>query len=186
MTRYRTIVADPPWRTHQPPALGQGIGFPKAGPNQKLPYSTMTVDEIAAIPIPDMAADDCHLYVWTINRYVEDTYRLVRLWGFKPSTLLVWAKTPMGVGAGGGYALTTEYVVFARRGVGAYETRHPTTWWNWARGAHSAKPDAFLDIVEQVSPCPYLEMFARRARFGWDYYGDESLGTAVVPGEAAA
>jgi N6-adenosine-specific RNA methylase IME4 len=43
---------------------------------------------------------------------------------------------------------------------------------------HSAKPDGFLDVVEQVSPGPYLELFARRARFGWDYYGDESLGTA--------
>jgi N6-adenosine-specific RNA methylase IME4 len=55
-----------------------------------------------------------------------------------------------------------------------------TTWFQWPRGAHSAKPEAFLDLVEQVSPGPYLEMFARRARFGWDYWGDESLGTAKM------
>lgn len=64
-------------------------------------------------------------------------------------------------------------------------TRAPGRWFQWPRGAHSAKPDAFIDLVEQVSPGPYLELFARRARFGWDYWGDESLGTAVIP-EAAA
>jgi N6-adenosine-specific RNA methylase IME4 len=180
VTRYRTIVADPPWRVHQPPALGRGNGFPKAGPNQPLPYGTMAVEDLAALPVPEWAAADCHLYVWTINRYVEHSYWLVRQWGFTPSTLLVWAKTPMGMGAGGGYALTTEYVLFARRGRGAYKERHPTSWWNWPRGEHSAKPEAFLDIVEQVSPAPRLEMFARRARFGWDYFGDESLDTAKL------
>lgn len=181
MKRYRTIVMDPPWRVHQPPALGRGNGFPKAGPNQPLPYGTMDVGDIAALPVASVAAKDCHLYVWTINRYVEQTYQLVRQWGFTPSTLLVWAKTPMGLGAGGAYALTTEYVLFARRGRGAYEqSRHPTSWWNWPRGEHSAKPDAFLDVVERVSPSPYLEMFARRARFGWVYWGDQSLGTAEL------
>lgn len=55
-----------------------------------------------------------------------------------------------------------------------------TRWFEWPRGAHSAKPEAFIDLVERVSPGPYLEMFARRARFGWDYWGDESLGTAEV------
>ena len=179
-SRYRTIVADPPWRTHQPPALGNGTGFPKAGPNQPLPSPTMSVEQIAKLPVSYLAGADCHLYVWTINRYVEQTYWLVREWGFTPSTLLVWCKTPMGLGTGGGYALTTEYALFARRGRGAYEQRHPTSWWNWKRGQHSAKPEAFLDVVEQVSPGPYLELFARRARFGWDYWGDESLGTAEM------
>jgi N6-adenosine-specific RNA methylase IME4 len=45
---------------------------------------------------------------------------------------------------------------------------------------HSAKPEAFIDMVEQVSPGPYVELFARRARFGWDYWGDQSLGTAEM------
>jgi N6-adenosine-specific RNA methylase IME4 len=180
MGRYRTIVADPPWRTHQPPALGCGVGFPKVGPNQALPYATLTVDEIEALPVRGLADDACHLYLWTINRYVEAAYRIVRAWGFAPSTLLVWAKTPMGMGAGGAYALTTEYALFARRGGGAYEQRHPTSWFQWPRGPHSRKPEAFLDIVEQVSPGPYVELFARRARFGWDYWGDQSLGTAEM------
>lgn len=60
--------------------------------------------------------------------------------------------------------------------------RVDTRWFVWPRGAHSAKPEAFLDMVERVSPGPYLELFARRARFGWDYAGDGSLGTVEIPG----
>src|SRR5215472_13448808 len=108
---YGTIVIDPPWRVHQPPLW-------RSGPNRPLPYPTMEVGEIAALRIGELAAADCHLYLWTINRYIEDAYRLVREWGFAPSTLLTWCKSPMGVGVGGAYALTTEFVLFARRGHG--------------------------------------------------------------------
>lgn len=160
--KYRTIVADPPWKVHQPPVWTNGK-------NRSLPYPTMSLGEIAALPVGDLTEDDAHLYVWTINRYVEATYHIVREWGFRPSTLLVWCKQPIGMGVGGAYALTAEYVVFARKGRGAFQTRHPTCWWTWPRGQHSAKPDAFLDIVEQVSPGPYCELFSRRARLGWDY-----------------
>jgi N6-adenosine-specific RNA methylase IME4 len=55
-----------------------------------------------------------------------------------------------------------------------------TRWWNWPRGKHSAKPEAFLDMVEQMSPGPYVELFARRDRLGWDTWGNESLGTAEL------
>jgi N6-adenosine-specific RNA methylase IME4 len=53
--------------------------------------------------------------------------------------------------------------------------RNDTSWFTWPRGPHSVKPDAFLDLVEQVSPGPYLELFARRQRLGWDTWGDEAL-----------
>lgn len=181
VTAYRTIVADPPWRVHQPPPLSAG-SFTKSGPNRQLPYPTMSVEEIAALPVADLTHADCHLYLWTINRYVEEAYGIVREWGFTKSTLLTWCKPPMGSGAGGAYALTSEFCLFARRGLGAYEQRHATSWWEWPRGEHSAKPERFLDIVEEVSPGPYLELFARRARFGWDYAGDGSLGTVEIPG----
>lgn len=173
-TKYRTIVADPPWSVHQPPMRYEtGAAPPKGEPNRALPYPTMTLDEIAALPISMMAADDAHLYVWTINRYVRETYRIVEAWGFKPSTLLTWCKAPMGLGPGGAFALTTEFCLFARRGKGAFESRADSTWWQWPRGKHSAKPEAFQDIVERVSPGPYLELFARRQRLGWDVWGNE-------------
>lgn len=174
MTLYRTIVADPPWDV-------------KAGPRslhdarqrtRDLVYQTMAVPEITALFPP--SAPDAHLYLWTINRYVEDAYAVARAWGFRPSTLLVWCKEPKGRGLGGTFSTATEYVLFARKGSLAATGRIDRNWWQWKRGEHSAKPDAFLDIVEQVSPGPYLELFSRRARFGWDVWGDESLGTATL------
>lgn len=184
---YGTIVADPPWRVHQPPALvTTGRGFPKAGPNKALPYPTMSVAEIMALPVASIASTDAHLYLWTINRFVDQAYNVVRAWGFKPSTLLVWCKPPRGLGAGGAYALTTEFCLFARRGKGAYESRHVSSWFQWPRGKHSEKPDAMLDLIERVSPGPYVELFARRERIGWDSWGDESAGTAEFDAAATS
>lgn len=177
--KYRTIVADPPWKIMGGPLRGLGRHFqadaqPSSHP---LPYPTMSVDEIAALCIP--AEDDAHLYLWTINHYVEDAYRVARVWGFKPSTLIVWAKNPMGGGLGGAWGISTEYVLFARRGTLKHTGRLTGTWFNWRRPygvkgpQHSAKPEGFYDCVEQVSPGPYLELFARRHRLGWDVWGDE-------------
>lgn len=181
---YRTIVADPPWHVSRLASPGSSAFGKQEGVlrSVKLPYETMSIEDIAALPVADLAADDAHLYIWTINRYIVDTYAIARAWGFEGKTLLTWAKLPMGLGPGGAFSQTTEHILFARRGKEVATSRSDSTWWQWKRGAHSAKPDAFLDMVEQVSPGPYLEMFARRARFGWDYYGDQSLGTAELVG----
>lgn len=180
-SRYHTIVADPPWvlkfgAARTPPKTG---GWTEAKWQRakvaNLPYQTMTIAEIAALPISDLAESSAHLYVWTVNRYISETYDLVRGWGFRPAQLLTWCKAPMGEGLGGAFVPTTEHVLFARRGVLANTARIDSTWWLWKRGEHSAKPDAFLDLVEQVSPGPRLEMFARRQRLGWDTWGNEAL-----------
>lgn len=155
-----------------------------AGIASVTPYQQMTLNEIAELPIPDIAEPDAHLYVWTFGPYITETYRLVSEWGFTPSALLTGCKEPMGLGFGGAYVPTTEHVLFARRGRDVRQARWDSTWFRFKRGDHSAKPEAFIDIVEQVSPGPYLEMFARRARFGWDYWGDESLGTADIGASA--
>ena len=60
-------------------------------------------------------------------------------------------------------------------------SRCNTRWWLWPRGKHSQKPEAFLDLVEQMSPAPRVELFARRDRLGWDTWGNEALGTAQMP-----
>lgn len=201
--RYRTIVADPPWPM---PESGKRSGG-KLGPAMhcdttgkwrkpegtwwgtmqgravSLPYESMSLEEIAALGVGDLAESDAHLYVWTTNRFLEQTYGIVRSWGFKPAQVLVWCKPPQGVGMGGAFTSTTEFVVFARRGRLSVQQRVDSSWWKWSRVyenghiAHSAKPDAFLDMVEQVSPGPYAELFARRARLGWEYpIGDQALG----------
>ena len=182
MRRYRTIVADPPW------------AYPEGWPVARIPtgaihdcrrtplkYVSMTVSDIAALPVADLAADDAHLYLWTTNRYLRDAYEVVEAWGFRFAQLLVWAKTPMGKGPGGAFAQNAEYILFCRRGNLPHLNKIESVWFNWRRTAkHSVKPDAMLDLVEQVSPAPRLELFARRARFGWDYWGNESLGTVEL------
>lgn len=189
--RYRTLVVDPPWKVMAGPLM-QGVGEGWAWDERQhmqtrpLAYPTMTVEEMAALPVGEMAAPDSALFLWTINAYVEDAYDLARAWGFKPSTLCVWAKNPMGGGLGGAFGITTEFFLYARRG-SPLERRVTGTWFNWKRHyingkpAHSAKPDAFYDLVESVTDPAYVELFARRARLGWDYWGDESLGTAEMP-----
>ena len=167
--KYRTIVADPPWNVKRGPEWASN------GPSRALTYPTMDVDEIASLPVSSLAEKRAHLYVWTINAYIEDTYEIARHWGFRPSTLLTWCKRPNGIGLGGTYSLTTEHVLFCRRGVCPASERMDSTWWEWQRGEHSRKPDAFLDMVERVSPAPRLEMFARRQRLGWDTWGNEAL-----------
>lgn len=70
---------------------------------------------------------------------------------------------------------TTEFVLFCRRGSLKASQRIDRQWFEWPRGEHSAKPEAFLDMVEAVSPAPRLELFARRNRLGWDTWGNEAL-----------
>jgi N6-adenosine-specific RNA methylase IME4 len=172
--RYRCIVADPPW--HLPPTGPRtGNGWPGTeGFHSVLPYPTMTLDEITALPVADLAADGAHLYLWTINRYVEASYAVARAWGFEPSTLITWAKPPRGLGLGGPWVLTTEHVLFCRRGSLKATGRIDSTWHAFPRRGHSRKPDEFLDLVEQVSPGPYVELFARRPREGWTVWGNEA------------
>lgn len=171
-------MADPPWEVKAGPRSLHDPGER----SRDLTYSTMTVDEIAALAVP--AASGAHLYLWTINRYVEDSYRVARAWGFTPSTLIVWCKSPKGRGLGGTFPTFTEYVLFARRGRLPSMCRADTNWFQWNRSVHSAKPEAFLDLVEKVSPGPYLEMFARRNRLGWDTWGNESLEHVQIVGAA--
>lgn len=171
--KYRTIVADPPW--------AQPSGGPKpkttwnAGVPSQLPYPTQDVWEIKSLPVSSWADDDAHLYLWTTNHFLEQAFDVARAWDFEPSTVLVWAKNPRGLGMGGAFTITTEFILFCRRGSLAFRAKQDRNWWNWPRGEHSAKPEAFLDIVEDVSLGPYLELFARRNRLGWHTWGDEAF-----------
>ncbi len=128
---------------------------------------------------PD-AAEDAHLYLWATSAFLSTAFLIAEAWGFSYSTTLVWCKPPRGFCGRATFSPVTEYVLFCRRGALAAKQQVYRNWFEWPRQAHSAKPDAFYDLVESVSPGPYLEMFARRARFGWDYWGDQSLGTATL------
>lgn len=179
---YRTIVADPPWEVS--PRMGAGGRRRRA---TQVPYSFLTLEEIKALNVGGMAASDAHLYLWTTRRLFREgeAAAVARAWGFEPKGEIIWGLRNAGMGGflGNGH----EPILVATRGRCPFPKNllpGGVEFWRqtYLHGKqHSAKPDAFLDLVEQVSPGPYVELFARRARFGWDYWGDESLGTAVMP-----
>ena len=184
---FRCIVADPPWKLEMGDSRTPGkdpsnpFNFVENRAIKPLQYPTMTVEEICALKIP--AADDAHCYIWTINRYIEQTYAVARAWGFEPSTMLYWLKQPKGVGFGGAFVPCVEPILFCRRGSLAPKQRCERNWWGWPRGEHSAKPEAFQTVVESVSPGPYLELFARRKRPGWASWGNEIACDVEMPNE---
>jgi N6-adenosine-specific RNA methylase IME4 len=184
---YRTIVVDPPWPQKGGGSLKGREGFLDAGgPSLDLPYSTMTVSEIIDIDPP--AEWDAHLYLWTTSGFMHSAFKVLEAWEFTYSTTLVWAKAPIGHGLGGAYGIATEFVLFARRGRLPALSKVGRNWFQWKRPydergkpRHSAKPPEFYAMVEQVSPGPYLEMFARDHRLGWDAWGDEAPNSIELP-----
>lgn len=169
--RYQTILADPPWLYDYP-----------GGPGHKAPwriesaerYPRMTLDEIKALPVRDFAEKGAHLYIWATLPILNRAFEVIEAWGFEkePTTTVTWGKP--GPGLGKGWRSSTEFMVCARdkRRV-AYQTTHPGTLVMAPRGEHSAKPEIFQNLIEKMSPGPYLEMFARRPREGWHAWGNE-------------
>lgn len=191
MTRYRTIVADPPWQYPEgfPRSPGTGRDHrvkPGRIVSRDLPYGGMSVSEIRALPVAALADDDCRLFLWATNKWLPDAFGVADAWGFQYRQTLVWQKATGGPFVASVAPNTAEFLLVCTVGrperTGAFPSAIVA---DGAPKEHSRKPECWLDYIEQVSPGPYVELFARRARFGWDYWGDESLGTAVLP-EAAA
>jgi N6-adenosine-specific RNA methylase IME4 len=173
--KYKTIVIDPPWRYGK---WGKASKPNYEGHKPKesdLPYDWMTVEQIKELPINNLAYDNCEVYIWTTQKYLPDTFSVLKAWGLKYCQTLTWCKKPMGTGQGGVYCPTTEFLILARKGKMPKVIRVDSTWWEVSRAwkAHSKKPDFFQDLIETVSEEPRLEMFARREREGWDVFGDE-------------
>lgn len=171
----RTVVADPPW-TPDLGATWETRFTDKARPQKH--YQTMSVQEIC--DLRPRTAKQAHLWLWVLNQHIDWGYTVARAWGFEPQQVVTWAKPGLGTGR---FQCNTEHVLVCRKG-----TRHGNpfgstggTWFNWPRGRHSEKPQAFYELVERVSPGPYHEMFARRPREGWTCMGNEVTGVLVTP-----
>lgn len=172
---FKTVLADPPWR------FSNRTG--KVAPEHKRldRYSTMSLDEISALPVAEATAKNAHLYLWVPNALLPEGIKVMEAWGFRYVSNVVWAKRrkdggPDGRGVGFYFRNVTEPILFgvkgsmrtlapARSTVNMIETR---------KREHSRKPDEQYDLIESCSPGPYLEMFARYAREGWSAWGDES------------
>lgn len=177
LRKYKTIVADPPWKYGK---WGKGsnncvLDGKKQNVDIPLPYPSMTVEQIASLPVALIADENCELYLWTTQKYLPQSFEVLKSWGFKYKQILTWCKAPMGTGQGGLYCPTTEFILLGRKGkMPIGKTRKDSTWWQVKRtGKHSKKPEFFQDLIEQQTDAPRVELFARRQREGWFVWGNE-------------
>lgn len=175
---YRTIVADPPWP--HPGTGGKLAGWRgdwQVARERPVAYPEMSVRQIEELPIADLADRDARLFLWSTNTRMPDAFRVLEQWTFSYRQTLVWSK-PDANPVGGSVAPNAEFVLVGVRGAPPVLDRLSAPVIQHPRGGliHSQKPELFLDEIERVSPGPYLELFARRQRLGWDTWGDQALG----------
>lgn len=153
---FQVIVADPPWRYES---------------GNDLPYPTMDIEDIKALPVQSIAADDAILWLWTTNAHLRVAFEVVDAWGFEYKTLLTWVKDRMGTGEW--LRGQTEHCLLAVRGKPVFVNVNHTTVIEAVRRQHSQKPEEFYELVEVACPGGRVELFARRNRETWRAYGNE-------------
>jgi N6-adenosine-specific RNA methylase IME4 len=167
---YGCVLVDAPWRypltqRHRAHAARQ--------------YSTMSIEELAELPVGELLAEDAHVWVWVTNRVLVEGWHLpvLEAWGVRPQgALLTWCKTGQpGVGAVA--RANTEHLLLAVKGTPLVpEEPLMSTWFQakrvlTGRSGHSRKPPCAWDLIMQVSPGPYAELFQRQGRLGVDGHG---------------
>lgn len=171
---FGTILVDPPWR------FANRTG--KVAPEHRRlhRYRTMTFDEIAELPVGRLAKDRSHVYLWCPNALLFEGLKIIQTWGFTYKTNLVWYKVrkdggPDGRGVGFYFRNVTELLLFGVRG--QLRTLNPgrsqVNIMRSRKEEHSRKPQEAYRIIEQCSPGPFLELFARERRAHWTQWGDE-------------
>lgn len=176
--RYRTALADPPWR------FSNRTGKMAPEHRRLSRYGTMSVDEIASLPISQFMAETAHLYLWVPNALLPQGLDVMRRWGFEYKTNIVWHKIrkdggPDGRGVGFYFRNVTEVILVGVRGKNARTLapgRRQVNFIAARKREHSRKPDEQYQIIESCSPGPYIELFSRGTREGWACFGNEAHG----------
>ncbi|MYA60936.1 MAG: S-adenosylmethionine-binding protein [Chloroflexi bacterium] len=173
---FSTVLADPPWR------FINRTG--KVAPEHRRlsRYDTLSVGEIAALPVANLLAETAHCYLWVPNALLPDGLAVLEAWGFTYKTNLIWHKVRKdggsdGRGVGFYFRNVTEMVLFGVRGKKARTLgpgRRQVNLLASRKREHSRKPDEQYDIIETCSWGPYLELFGRGSRPGWTVWGDQA------------
>lgn len=165
--KYKTIYADPPWNE-------VGGGKIKRGADRH--YALMKTKDIMALPVQNIADENCHLYLWVTNNFIPDALQVIKAWGFRYMTCITWVKDRIGLGQY--YRGLSEQCFFAVKGVLPYKiidgkrAQGVTAFYAHKR-KHSQKPIEMRKMIEKVSYAPRIELFAREKYFGWDAWGNE-------------
>lgn len=178
--KYQTIYADPPWQFSN----RTGKVAPENRKNSR--YSTMTLQDIKDLPVSSVCEDQAHLYLWVPTAMIKDGLDVLEAWGFEYKSIVFWEKVrkdgqPDGRGVGFYFRNVVEPCLFGvktKRKSDTFRTLQPgRSQVNLIRSMkreHSRKPDEFVDLIERCSPGPYLELFARGDRPGWDMWGNQA------------
>jgi N6-adenosine-specific RNA methylase IME4 len=175
--RFHTILADPPWR------FINRTGKMAPEHSRLSRYVTMTAEEIAALPVANIAAPVAHLYLWVPNALLPDGLRVLQAWGFEYKSNIVWHKLRKdggsdGRGVGFYFRNVTELLLFGIRGKNARTLppgRRQVNYIGSRKREHSRKPDEQYELIERCSPPGYLELFARGTREGWTAWGMQAV-----------
>lgn len=169
---YNTLVIDPPW-----PISLTGNFKGRNSRKDTLPYKTMSLKEIEQFPIKDYANIGAHIYLWTTNKYLNYAFNVLKCWNASFHLVLVGTKQS-GIAPNCGYVFATEFCLLAFFGRPAkkWKTIGKLNHFQMKAipGKHSAKPDKFYSLVEEMSPGPYIDIFSRKDRTGWSVFGDET------------
>jgi N6-adenosine-specific RNA methylase IME4 len=178
--KYGAILADPPWD------FKTWSGKPNArGPQNH--YGTMTMDEIAGLPVHELASKDCVLFVWICWPILMAVPTILESWGFEYKTCAFdWMKAnntqpdffqeEVGAQVGLGYwtRSNTEPCLLATRGKPKRLHADVRMGIIAPRREHSRKPDGIHERIERLVAGPYLELFARQKRAGWTVWGNQT------------
>ena len=193
MIKFKTIVADFPWKFGSPRALvgngGRGWENGKARERVQVDvskkYQTMTLDELKMLQIDKISEDNAHLYLWAPNAFISEAWEISKIYSFVPKQVLTWVKIKKNkhepsMSTGYWFRSASEFVIFAVRGKQKLLGKpHPTAFLH-ERLPHSQKPEKFYtEVVEKQSPGPYLELFGRKPREGWTVLGNEIDGLDI-------
>jgi len=174
--KFKTILADPPWQFQNRTG--------KMAPEHKRlnRYPTMKLDDIRLLPVHEVADSTCHLYLWVPNALLPEGLEIMKAWGFRYKSNIVWEKirrdgAPDGRGVGFYFRNVTELILFGIKGENARTLAPARSQVNLIRTQkreHSRKPDEIFDIIERCSSGPFLELFARGTRVNWTLWGNEA------------
>lgn len=190
---FGAILADPPWRfevwsgetavkkrNNTPERHGTNV-------NASVHYQTMAADELRALPIQDLAANDCALFMWATWPTLLDAIELIEAWGFKYKTCAFdWMKAHTGqiemfradgdplMGMGYWTRANSEPCLLATRGKPKRLAADVRQGIIEPRREHSRKPDCVHDRIQRLVSGPYLELFARQSRPGWTTWGNQA------------
>jgi N6-adenosine-specific RNA methylase IME4 len=159
---FRVLVIDPPWPW-------EGLRPDDRG---RCPYPDMTLDAIRALPVGDLAHEDCIVWLWAPNSFLHQAFHILDHWGFEDKGVLTWVKNSLGLGRW--LRGQTEQCLLGVRGEPKLaRLRSQGTALFAPKHGHSRKPDEFYSMVESLCPGSKLEMFSRQSRAGWQSWGAE-------------